>query len=237
MIFSSSSTNPHVTRAPTAWDVAWRPLAQAESCGLRLSGMPSAMDNRPLRFEEFETRVGQTVYVSATPGPFELTKSAGVVVEQIIRPTGLVDPQVEIRPNKGQIDNLLAEIRERAEKNQRVLVTNPYKTNGGGPGKLLQPRSGFAVVTCIRRLKRWNEFASFATSARENTTFSSASIFCVRALILPSVAGCNPRCGQRGVFAFARLPDPDHWARCSPSRGSRDPLRGQNDGFHAPGHR
>ncbi len=89
--------------------------------------LPSAMDNRPLRFEEFETRVGQTIYVSATPGPFELTKSAGVVVEQIIRPTGLVDPQLEIRPIKGQIDNLLAEIRERADKNQRVLVTTLTK--------------------------------------------------------------------------------------------------------------
>ena len=89
--------------------------------------LPSAMDNRPLRFEEFETRVGQTIYVSATPGPFELTKAAGVVVEQIIRPTGLVDPEVEIRPIKGQIDNLLAEIRERAEKNQRVLVTTLTK--------------------------------------------------------------------------------------------------------------
>jgi excinuclease ABC subunit B len=89
--------------------------------------LPSAMDNRPLRFEEFETRVGQTIYVSATPGPFELTKSAGVVVEQIIRPTGLVDPQVEIRPVKGQIDDLLAEIRDRAALNQRVLVTTLTK--------------------------------------------------------------------------------------------------------------
>jgi len=89
--------------------------------------LPSAMDNRPLRFEEWETRVGQTIYVSATPGPYELTKSAGVVVEQIIRPTGLVDPQVEIRPIKGQIDDLLAEIRERAAINQRVLVTTLTK--------------------------------------------------------------------------------------------------------------
>lgn len=89
--------------------------------------LPSAMDNRPLRFEEFETRVGQTIYVSATPGPFELTKSAGVVVEQIIRPTGLVDPQVEVRPVKGQIDDLLAEIRDRVSKNQRVLVTTLTK--------------------------------------------------------------------------------------------------------------
>jgi excinuclease ABC subunit B len=89
--------------------------------------LPSAMDNRPLRFEEFETRIGQTIYVSATPGPFELTKAAGVVVEQIIRPTGLVDPQVEIRPVKGQIDDLLAEIRDRAAINQRVLVTTLTK--------------------------------------------------------------------------------------------------------------
>jgi excinuclease ABC subunit B len=85
--------------------------------------LPSAMDNRPLRFEEFETRTHQTIYVSATPGPYELTKSAGVVVEQIIRPTGLVDPEVEIRPIRGQIDDLLAEIRTRVEKNERVLVT------------------------------------------------------------------------------------------------------------------
>jgi len=84
--------------------------------------LPSARDNRPLKFEEFENRIHQTIYVSATPGPYELTKSAGVVVEQVIRPTGLIDPEVEIRPVKGQIDDLLAEIRDRAKKNERVLV-------------------------------------------------------------------------------------------------------------------
>ncbi len=89
--------------------------------------LPSAMDNRPLRFEEFEARTGQVIYVSATPGPYELTKSAGVVVEQIIRPTGLIDPVVEVRPVKGQIDDLLAEIRDRAQKGQRVLVTTLTK--------------------------------------------------------------------------------------------------------------
>jgi excinuclease ABC subunit B len=89
--------------------------------------LPSAMDNRPLKFDEFETRTNQIVYVSATPGPYELTKSSGVVVEQIIRPTGLLDPPVEIRPIKGQIDDLLAEIRERANKNERVLVTTLTK--------------------------------------------------------------------------------------------------------------
>ncbi|HEY2842759.1 MAG TPA: DEAD/DEAH box helicase family protein, partial [Bryobacteraceae bacterium] len=83
--------------------------------------LPSAMDNRPLTFEEFENRVHQAIYVSATPGPYELTKTSGVVAEQIIRPTGLVDPEVDIRPIRGQVDNLLHEIRLRAEKNERVL--------------------------------------------------------------------------------------------------------------------
>ncbi len=89
--------------------------------------MPSALDNRPLTFEEFEHRTNQIIYVSATPGPYELTKSAGVVVEQIIRPTGLVDPPVEVRPVKGQIDDLLHEIRQRAELGERVLVTTLTK--------------------------------------------------------------------------------------------------------------
>ncbi len=89
--------------------------------------LPSALDNRPLTFDEFENRVNQAVYVSATPGPYELTKSAGVVVEQIIRPTGLIDPEVEVRPVKGQIDDLLHEIRKRVEKHERVLVTTLTK--------------------------------------------------------------------------------------------------------------
>src|SRR3982751_3095703 len=89
--------------------------------------LPSALDNRPLTFEEFEHRTNQIVYVSATPGPYELTRSAGVVVEQIIRPTGLVDPPVEIRPVKGQIDDLLHEIRLRVERGERVLVTTLTK--------------------------------------------------------------------------------------------------------------
>jgi excinuclease ABC subunit B len=89
--------------------------------------LPSALDNRPLTFPEFEHRMGQMIYVSATPGPYELTKSAGVVVEQIIRPTGLVDPPVEVRPVKGQIDDLLHEIRERTSRGERVLVTTLTK--------------------------------------------------------------------------------------------------------------
>jgi excinuclease ABC subunit B len=89
--------------------------------------MPSAMDNRPLTFEEFEHRTNQVIYVSATPGPYELTKSGGQFVEQVIRPTGLIDPEVEIRSVKGQVDDLLEEIRVRAERNERVLVTTLTK--------------------------------------------------------------------------------------------------------------
>jgi excinuclease ABC subunit B len=89
--------------------------------------LPSALDNRPLSFEEFEHRVGQLLYVSATPGPYELTKSGGEVVEQIIRPTGLIDPEVEVRSTRNQIDDLLGEIRQRATMNERVLVTTLTK--------------------------------------------------------------------------------------------------------------
>ncbi|HEU0174327.1 MAG TPA: excinuclease ABC subunit UvrB [Blastocatellia bacterium] len=89
--------------------------------------LPSALDNRPLKFEEWEKRVGQAIYVSATPGPYELTKSGGVVIEQIIRPTGLLDPEVEVRPVRGQIDDLLHEVRERVAQGERTLVTTLTK--------------------------------------------------------------------------------------------------------------
>ena len=89
--------------------------------------LPSALDNRPLNFEEFENRVHQTVYVSATPGPYELQQAAGRVVEQIVRPTGLLDPVIHVRPVKGQIDDLYAEVRRRAEAGERTLVTTLTK--------------------------------------------------------------------------------------------------------------
>jgi excinuclease ABC subunit B len=89
--------------------------------------LPSALDNRPLNFEEFEGRVGQVLYVSATPGPFELKKTEGRVVDQVIRPTGLTDPEIEIRPVKGQVDDLKKEIEDRAGRNERTLVTTLTK--------------------------------------------------------------------------------------------------------------
>ena len=89
--------------------------------------LPSAKDNRPLRFDEFIERVGQMVFLSATPGPWELTQSQGEFVEQVIRPTGLVDPQVVVKPTKGQIDDLMGEIRDRTDRDERVLVTTLTK--------------------------------------------------------------------------------------------------------------
>src|SRR5687767_15467056 len=89
--------------------------------------LPSALDNRPLNFEEWEARVNQVVFVSATPGPYELSKAQGVVVEQIIRPTGLIDPPIDVRPVKGQVDDLLQEIRARVARGERVLVTTLTK--------------------------------------------------------------------------------------------------------------
>jgi excinuclease ABC subunit B len=89
--------------------------------------LPSALDNRPLNFEEWEVRARQLLFVSATPGPYELRQSGGAVVEQIIRPTGLVDPVIDIRPVRGQVDDLLSEIRDRASRSERVLVTTLTK--------------------------------------------------------------------------------------------------------------
>ena len=94
------------------------------SYGFRL---PAALDNRPLRFEEFENVTHQTIYVSATPGDYELQRSEGIVVEQIIRPTGLLDPEIEVRPTANQIDDLLEEIRVRQERDERILVTTLTK--------------------------------------------------------------------------------------------------------------
>src|SRR5258708_12287884 len=89
--------------------------------------LPSAVDNRPLTWEEFADRIGQTVYLSATPGPYELGQAGGEFVEQVIRPTGLVDPHVVVKPTKGQIDDLIHEIRQRTERDERVLVTTLTK--------------------------------------------------------------------------------------------------------------
>ena len=89
--------------------------------------LPAAFDNRPLKFEEFQEMVNQVIYVSATPADFELAEAEGVVVEQVIRPTGLLDPDIEVRPSQNQIDDLMDEIQTRSHRNERVLVTTLTK--------------------------------------------------------------------------------------------------------------
>ncbi len=116
----------HVT-VPQLRGMYWGDRSRKETLvqyGFRL---PSALDNRPLRFEEFEERAGQRIYVSATPGPYELERSGGEVVEQVIRPTGLIDPEIEVRPVGNQVDDLLKEVRDRVERGERVLVTTLTK--------------------------------------------------------------------------------------------------------------
>jgi excinuclease ABC subunit B len=98
--------------------------------------LPSALDNRPLAFEEFQAIQGQTIYVSATPGPRELEWSTGRVVEQIARPTGLIDPRVTVKPLAGQVDDLINECRKRADAKHRILVTTLTKTHRGGTHRL-----------------------------------------------------------------------------------------------------
>ncbi len=131
--------------------------------------LPSALDNRPLTFEEFEYRTGQIIYVSATPGPYELTKSAGVVVEQIIRPTGLIDPPVEIRPVKGQIDDLLL---RSATAPQKISASwsprSPSACRKIWPATT--PKSACAAATCTPKSKRWSASSSCATCAKASTT-------------------------------------------------------------------
>jgi excinuclease ABC subunit B len=105
--------------------------------------LPSAMDNRPLKWEEFQDRIGQTVYLSATPGPYELGRTGGQFVEQVIRPTGLVDPEVIVKPTKGQIDDLIHEIQIRAERDERVLVTTLTK-------KMAEDLTDYLLETGIR---------------------------------------------------------------------------------------
>ena len=124
--------------------------------------LPSAVDNRPLSFDEWKGRVGQVVYVSATPGPYELDRSGGVVVEQIIRPTGLVDPEVDVRPVKGQVDDLLHEIRLRAERRERVLVTTLTKRMAEDLSQFYQELGVRVRYTSIRTSTRWSGWRSSA---------------------------------------------------------------------------
>ncbi len=192
--------------------------------------MPSAMDNRPLKFEEFEERTNQVVYVSATPGPYELTKTAGVVVEQIIRPTGLVDPEVEIRPIKGQVDNLLGEIRKRVEKNQRVLVTvltkrmaedltEYYSEVGVKCNYLHSEVSTLDRIKILRDLRRGEFDVLIGINLLREGLDLAGSFF-----------GGHSGRGQRRFSSFGRISDSNHRSRSEASGRPRYFVCGRDHG-------
>jgi len=193
--------------------------------------LPSALDNRPLTFEEFENRVHQAIYVSATPGPYELTKTSGVVSEQIIRPTGLIDPEVDIRPIRGQVDNLLHEIRLRVECDERVLVTTLTKrmaedlsehyTEAGVKCAYLHSEvSTLDRVKILRDLRR-------GTYGRAGRNQSSAR----RARPAGSIAGGYLGCRQRRLPAIGWIADSDHGARGAKLERSGDSVCRCDDGL------
>ena len=199
--------------------------------------MPSALDNRPLNFEEFEHRTGQVLYVSATPGPYELTRSAGVVVEQVIRPTGLVDPQIEVRPVKGQVDDLLEEIRLRAERNERVLVTTltkrmsedlaEYFTETGVRCRYMHSEiDTLERVRILRDLRR----GEFDVLDRHQPVAR-------RPRLAGSFARRDPRRRQGRLSAQRDRAHPDDGPLRAPRRRPRHSLRRPHDRLDGAGHR
>ena len=187
--------------------------------------LPSALDNRPLNFAEFESRVNQAIYVSATPGPYELTKSAGVVVEQLVRPTGLTDPQIEVRPVAGQVDNLMEEIRRRAECNERVLVTTLTKRMAEDLAEYytelgLRVRYLHSEIETLDRIKVLRSLRAGEFDALIGINLSAGRTGSSRGF-----ARGDPGCGQRRIPSVHHLADSDHRARRPAHQRQGDSLR------------
>ena len=199
--------------------------------------MPSALDNRPLTFEEFEHRARQIVYVSATPGPYELTKTGGEVVEQIIRPTGLVDPEIEVRPTRNQVDDLLDEIRKRAEANERVLVTTLTKRMAEDLAEYyaevgVRCRYLHSEIDTLERVKILRDL-------RRGEFDVLIGINLLREGPGPArgFAGGDSGCRQGRLSALGGRADPDHGPRGQAPPRQGHSLRRPDDRFHAPGDR
>ena len=199
--------------------------------------LPSALDNRPLNFEEFEETLHQTVYVSATPADYEIMKSGHVRVEQLIRPTGLTDPEIVVRPAATQVDDLLEEIRKRTAVNARVLVTTLTKRMAEDLTDYYQDlnvkvRYLHSDIDAIERVE-------IIRDLRKGVFDVLVGINLLReGLDLPEVSlGCHPRRGQGGVPALGTVVDPDHRTRRAQRGRHRDPVRRRHDRFHEAGHR
>ena len=194
--------------------------------------LPSALDNRPLKFGEWESLIGQVVFVSATPGDFELERSGGVVTEQIIRPTGLVDPVIDVRPIKGQVDDLLAEIRDRTARQERVLVTTLTKRMAEDLSEYLQSvgvrvRYMHSDIDAIERME-------ILRSLRLGRIDVLVGINLLReGLDLPEVSlVAILDADKEGLSAGCPLSDPDRGAGRSERERKGDSLRGQDHGIH-----
>ena len=199
--------------------------------------MPSALDNRPLTFEEFENRVHQTIYVSATPGPYELKKTAGVVVEQIIRPTGLVDPRVEVRPVRGQVDDLLGEIRARVERQERVLITTLTK-------RMAEDLHEYYAELGVKNAYMHSEVATLdrvkiLRDLRRGDIDALIGVNLLREGPGPAGGDAGGHSGrrQRGFSALGRIVDPDDRAGGAQCEWDGDSVRRHDDGQHAAGDR
>ena len=177
--------------------------------------LPSALDNRPLKFEEFEKHMHQTIFVSATPGDFELERSQGVVVQQVIRPTGLIDPEIIVRPVGGQVDDLLGEIRIRVELGERVLVTTLTKRMAEDLTEYyaelgVRVRYLHSDIDTMERIEILRDLR-----AGEFDVLVGINLLRRRSGSTRGQLGGHPRRGQRGIFAQLALPDSDHWS-CRP---------------------
>ena len=172
--------------------------------------LPSAIDNRPLKFEEWEALRPQTTFVSATPGPWEMERTQGAFIEQVIRPTGLIDPTVIIRPVEKQVDDLIAECKECAKKSQRVLVTVLTKRMAEDLVEYCTKPASVAAI-CIRTSTRWSASRSSATCGSAPSTCWSASTCCARASTFPS-ARWSPSSTPTRKASCARRP---RWCRRS----------------------
>jgi excinuclease ABC subunit B len=198
--------------------------------------LPSALDNRPMRFEEFEAKQPQVIYVSATPRDYEHQHS-GAIVEQVVRPTGLVDPEVEVRPALTQVDDLLSEIHERVAVDERVLATTLTKRMAEDLTDYLErARRARALLAQRHRHRRARRDHPRSAPGRVRRAGGHQSI--ARG---PGHAGGqpggHPGRGQRGLFALRGLADPDHRPRRAQRPRQGHPLRRQHHRLHAPRHR
>ena len=175
--------------------------------------LPSALDNRPLTFEEWEQRMGQLVYVSATPADYEKRKAIGVVVEQHIRPTGLMDPPIELRPVRGQVDDLLGEIRMRAARNERVLVTTLTKKMAEDLTQVLSGARRESALPALRRRDARARGDPAGSSPRRVRCPRRHQPAAGRTRPAGSLARRDPRRRQGRLPALGELPHPDFWPR------------------------